>query len=199
MNKNKLWLVLILWIPLVAFAQKADSSYFEESISTQRFDRETWKSLVEGVDYTEELEPEKPKKEIKSNTDFAFLGSIIKFVTIIIGIGLIVFILVKVLSSESLFSKRDRKISGETKIYDLEEIEENLLETKLDASIQKAIQDGNYALAIRLYYLAIIRELSLSEVLIWKKEKTNFQYLRELGNHPLRAVSYTHLTLPTKA
>ena len=188
MIKKIAWLILVvLGGSFNSSGQKVDSSYFEESIATKKIDREEWNSIVKGIDYSEEVEPEKPKKERQeSDIDYSFLGSIIKFMVIVIGVGLIVFILVKVLSSDSLLSKRDKKIKGETKIYELEEIEENLMETELDGSIQKAIQDGNYALAVRLYYLAIIRELSLSKTLVWKKEKTNFQYLRELNNHPLK-------------
>ncbi len=185
---NKIWLLLfVLGGSISSFSQKADSSYFEKSITTKKIDREEWSSIVKDIDYSEQVEQEKQKKERQSSDiDLSFLTPVIKFVVLIIGVGLIVFIVVKVLSSDSLLSKSDKKITGKTKIYKLEEIEENLMETELEASIQKAIQDGNYALAIRLYYLAIIRELSLSKTLVWKKEKTNFQYLRELSNHPLK-------------
>ena len=184
-------MLVFYWLVLIpSYGQKLDSSYFEEPITTNKIDRSKWESIVKGIDYTEtfkEKEEEEPEKNRNSaNWNFALIGGIIKFVIIALGIGLIVFILVKVLSADSLFAKKDKKISGKTAIYDLEEIEENLLETELDGSIQKAIDDGNYALAIRLYYLSIIRELSLAKKLDWKKEKTNFQYLKELNNHPLK-------------
>ena len=192
--KNKIITLLgfCFLVLLPSYGQKLDSSYFEEPIATNKIDRSEWKSIVNGIDFTEvneekeEEEKDCEEKEESANWNSALIGGILKFVIIALGIGLIVFILVKVLSTDSIFAKKDKNISGKTAIYDLEEIEENLLETELDGSIQKAIQDGNFALAIRLYYLSIIRELSLAKALDWKKEKTNFQYLRELRNHPLK-------------
>lgn len=185
--KNIIITLLGFCFLLPGYGQKLDSSYFEEPIATNKIDRSEWESIVNGIDFTETIEEKKPEKNRSStNWNFDLIGGIIKFVIIALGIGLIVFILVKVLSADSVFAKKDKKITGKTAIYDLEEIEENLLETELDGSIQKAIRDGNYALAIRLYYLSIIRELSLAKALDWKKEKTNFQYLRELRNHPLK-------------
>jgi len=188
--KNKIIVLLVFLYLLPSYGQKLDSSYFEEPISANKIDRADWESIVNGIDYTE-IKEEKPEKKYKerensSNSTFPLLAQLFQFLIIALGIGLIVFILVKVLSADSLFAKKDKNISGKTAIYDLEEIEENLLETELDGSIQKAIQDGNYALAIRLYYLSIIRELTLAKALDWKKDKTNFQYLRELKNHPLK-------------
>ncbi len=189
---NKIITLLVFCFLLLSpsYGQKLDSSYFEEPIAANKIDRSKWESIVKGIDYTEtfkQKEEEKPEKNRGSaNWNFDLIGGIIKFLIIALGIGLIVFILVKVLSTNSIFAKKDKNISSKAAIYDLEEIEENLMETELDGSIQKAIDDGNYALAIRLYYLSIIRELSLAKALDWKKEKTNFQYLRELNNHPLK-------------
>src|SRR5690606_20447405 len=58
-------------------------------------------------------------------------------------------------------------------------IESDFRETDLDKFIRQAIDEKNYALAVRLYYLAIIKELSLSNIIKWKRDKTNESYLRE--------------------
>jgi len=192
MKVKLITLLVFYWVLITTSAngQKLDSSYFETPIATNKIDRAEWKSIVDGVDYTEEIQKKEEKEPVKekesSDFNFEFIGLFFKFIIIVLGIGLIAFIIVKVMNAESLFTKKDKRISGNNVAYELEEIEENLMETELDASIQKAIQAGNYALAIRLYYLAIIRELALTEALDWKKEKTNFQYLRELRNHPLK-------------
>ena len=47
--------------------------------------------------------------------------------------------------------------------------EEHIYESDLDRFIREATEQGNYALAIRLYYLAIIKELSLNRTILWKK------------------------------
>ena len=38
---------------------------------------------------------------------------------------------------------------------------------------------------MRLYYLAVLKELSLKELIKWKKDKTNGEYLRELAGSRL--------------
>lgn len=69
--------------------------------------------------------------------------------------------------------------------FDLEHIEENLHVAELDPLIQRAIAQENYPMAIRLYYLAILKKLSEQKLVVWKKDKTNRDYLRELGLSPL--------------
>ena len=66
----------------------------------------------------------------------------------------------------------------------LETIEENLHEAEMNPLIRQAIEQGQYALAIRLYFLAILKELSLMQAIRWKKNKTNREYLQELQNEP---------------
>jgi hypothetical protein len=50
----------------------------------------------------------------------------------------------------------------------------------LERFIREAVDQQKYALAIRLYYLAIIKELSLSKLIKWKRDKTNWSYLNEV-------------------
>ena len=63
---------------------------------------------------------------------------------------------------------------------DIEVIEENIYESDLEDFIQQATQQKNYNLAIRLFYLAIIKELSLAKLIKWKRDKTNKDYLNEM-------------------
>jgi hypothetical protein len=67
----------------------------------------------------------------------------------------------------------------------LDELEANLETVDLDPHLQKAIDNKEFTLAIRLYYLSILKELTLSNWIRWKKEKTNQHYLFELkeNNH----------------
>ena len=185
------WLCFLV---TVAVCQPADSSYYEQEVAVQQIDREEWREATEGLDFTEWPEEEKEEKEKEpkerdtssDGKNLLAIANLFKYLIIGLGLALLVFIIVKLLGAESLFVRKDQKIKGEKILYELDEIEENLMEAELQTPIQKAIEDGNYALAIRLYYLAILREMTEKELLKWKKEKTNFEYLRELGSHPLR-------------
>ena len=89
-------------------------------------------------------------------------------------------VLLHLLGTEKLFAPRDKKIKQASLNIDIEEIEENLNETELEGFIRKAIDNEDYPSAIRLYYLGILKELSLKKLIKHKKDKTNGEYSREL-------------------
>ena len=63
------------------------------------------------------------------------------------------------------------------------EMEEDLPNSDLDRYLNQALAEGNYKLAIRIYYLTIIQTLADKELIVWKKDKTNNAYLREMRQH----------------
>lgn len=61
-----------------------------------------------------------------------------------------------------------------------EESLENIHEIDFDEQLDKAVQDGNYRLAVRLLYLKTLKHLSDREVINWQPDKTNQTYVLEL-------------------
>ncbi len=61
--------------------------------------------------------------------------------------------------------------------------------------IQKALTDKNYRLAIRYYYLHILKLMSDKEIIKWEMQKTNDDYLNEIKNSELKRpfTKITHL------
>jgi len=110
---------------------------------------------------------------------------IFKFLLILGVILLLVFIIMKLMNVEHLFSPKNRKVKNSTTTINLENIEDNLHESDLEGFIRQARNEKNYALVVRLYYLAILKELSLSGQIKWKKDKTNLEYLREMSGKNL--------------
>lgn len=166
-------------------AQSSQEKYLQENIEIHSFDDKKYKELTEGIDFTDEELPEKKenKKEQKTQ-NFEGIGAFLKFFFIALGIGILIFFLVKTLMNDSLFSPRDKKLKPVTQV-DLEKIENNLEEAELNDPIQRAIAAGDYVLAVRLYYLAVLQDLSLNKKIKWKKDKTNGEYLRELAGTPI--------------
>ena len=70
-------------------------------------------------------------------------------------------------------------------MINLEKIEENLHRADLESFILQALKQEEYALALRLYYLSILKELSQRKAIHWKREKTNRQYVWEMRQSPL--------------
>lgn len=54
--------------------------------------------------------------------------------------------------------------------------------TELERMLQEALARGDYRGAVRIYFIFIIRDLSQKNWINWEKEKTNFQYLREMSS-----------------
>lgn len=53
--------------------------------------------------------------------------------------------------------------------------------SELQRLLQEALSKGDYRGAIRIYFIFIIRDLSQKNWIQWEKDKTNFQYLREMN------------------
>jgi len=177
----------------LAVAQNSETtpSYQQEEVNKRTFNQSDWEQAVGDIDYSKDLERAKPKKkkEPKERRDISFNPGFSKsFATVllvIIGIALLVLLLRLTLGAQA--KARNKKIKATQEAISLEEIEENLTANDPTNLIDQAIQNGNYRLALRLYYLKIIRELSLTGAIEWKKDKTNGDYLRELKKNQLRS------------
>ncbi|MBI3136574.1 MAG: hypothetical protein HYZ14_18005 [Bacteroidetes bacterium] len=67
--------------------------------------------------------------------------------------------------------------------------------TELQRLLQEALAKGDFRSAVRIYFIFIIRDLAQKNWIRWEKDKTNFQYLREMSgkseyNEFNRSVSY---------
>ncbi|MBI1225852.1 MAG: DUF4129 domain-containing protein [Bacteroidetes bacterium] len=189
-----------------------NETYAEQSIQRHDFDEEKWESLKEGIDYSGK-DPKKKNQKAKGgankkgggkkskferedaesndaelpNNGLKGLGQIFKVLGILVVVGLLIFLIVKMANGERLFGPKNNKIKPAVSQSEIDKIEENLHEAELLDPIQRAIAAGDYPMAVRLYYLAVLKELSLKNHIQWKRDKTNGTYLRELAGSPLFA------------
>jgi hypothetical protein len=61
-------------------------------------------------------------------------------------------------------------------------VNQNIFEINYDAEIQKAISNQNFRLAIRLLYLQILKRLAEENIINYKQERTNSDYVLQLFN-----------------
>jgi len=59
--------------------------------------------------------------------------------------------------------------------------------------IKQAIDQKNYRLAIRFYYLNIIKQLEENELITWEQQKTNEDYIQEISKENIKS-SFKDLT-----
>lgn len=168
------------------YAPTPTDLYEEKQLERHDFDQKKWESLKKGIDYTTS-KPKKPEKEktAKDPASKEDLWTFLKVLAIVIAVGLLVVLIVNMAGGESLFSPKNRKIKPAVTVSELAKIEENLHEAELIDPIQRAVASGDYPMAVRLYYLAVLKELSVRNFIRWKRDKTNGAYLRELAGSPM--------------
>ena len=72
--------------------------------------------------------------------------------------------------------------------------EEELIKTKdISKLIEKAIQQKNYRLAVRYYYIHILKQLAQQQFISWEQQKTNDDYSKEISEETIQS-SFIKLT-----
>jgi hypothetical protein len=83
-------------------------------------------------------------------------------------------------SNISIFQKKAIKIRQEKDVLSTE----NIFDIRFDSEIDKAIATKDFRLAIRLLYLQLLKELSGKQLIQYKQEKTNSDYVLQLFGSP---------------
>lgn len=107
---------------------------------------------------------------------------IIKSLWILVILAVVYFITRAVLQKDSLwiFGRTDKKIA----VTDAEAV--NIHEMDFASLIEKTKGEENYRLALRYYYLWLLKKLSAREIIQWNWDKTNTDYDYEIKNTALR-------------
>ena len=99
--------------------------------------------------------------------------------------GALLFALINQLLGGNLTSSFSKKKAGQSLSVNIGESE--LSKTNYDEMLQAALSDSRYRDAVRILYLKSLQQLNENELISWKPDKTNHDYLRELGSHPSRS------------
>ena len=184
-------------VPLAA--QDAVGAYETGPLEARVFDAERWEDLHESLDYSGK--PPKPKKKPEPETpdaptpppspDSSFdqpdLSPLVKVLLVILLVGLLGWLIYSIgLHGEMKFDT-PLVTDGEPEEVDLkqvERLEEELDRRDVDPYLVKAETTEQYALAVRLQYLALLKKLHEQGLIRWKKNRTNRYYLNEMRDHP---------------
>lgn len=111
------------------------------------------------------------------------LASFLRIVPYLL-LGILIFLLIKfflnVNARALLQAKREQSAVG------LSEEEHLINNEDLQQLVQKALGDKNYRLAIRYYYLFLLKLMSEKELITWELQKTNDDYIREIKKTELQ-------------
>lgn len=151
----------------------------------RQIDSAAWERASGKLDYSKDVPKEqRPKPKDISGPDWTLntglLGNITQALAILVAIGVIGYGVYRMLQAP-----RNKKVARDGVEITLDNLDQYLDETDLDQFLQAALADKNYALAIRLYYLQMIKSLASRNDIQWSREKTNKDYLREMREHRL--------------
>lgn len=147
---------------------------------------EKWADAAAGLDYSKDRpKPPRPQRQPRTSSNFDWSGlgklgellQILLIIAAILGIGYGIYRMLQEPRNRSILRAKDGVEITEANL------DQYLHETDLERFLRAALANGNYALAIRLYYLQTIKDLSERGAIKWAKEKTNRDYLREMRNH----------------
>ena len=196
-KKKPYFLFLLCLIPYLMIGQTEgrgvqEAQYQQENINERPFDEKKWEDLTKDLDYSETA-PQKKKKtnertqngtegdeyarERREPFSLAQGSWIMKLLIILLAIVVVVLLLRGLMGSD--LKVKNKKIKKGNPI-DIEQIEEDIENADLPDFIRQALENEQYALAIRLYYLAALKELAIQKDIVWKKDKTNLDYLQEM-------------------
>ena len=151
---------------------------------------EEWDKASRGMDYSKDIpNPPRERKKIEPNTpDPPFdwtgitqgLGNALQVLAVILALGVIAYGIYWMMQTP-----RNRTISTDGTEITLANLDEYIHETDLERFLREALAGSNWPLAVRLYFLQIIKRLSEKEAIMWSREKTNRDYLRDMRSHRL--------------
>ena len=176
--------------------------YDLEPLDVKRFDEKQWKNVVGNENYSDGFRIRKPRQAIHDSTQtktskgklrsrpadydepddseyesIPMSSGLLKIVFYVLAFGIIGFILFMIFKNITL--KTNRKIQ-KSELPDVSAPIADIQELETDRLLREALASGNYRLAIRIYFLGLLKKLDENGTIVWKKDKTNRDYLSEL-------------------
>lgn len=112
-----------------------------------------------------------------------WLFPVLKWIFILALIGVLFYAIAKVTGFKINFRPKKKVIPEE---ISFETIEENLEEVNFDLLLERAIKEKSYRVAVRLFFLKNLQNLTKNDFINWAIDKTNNDYKYELANTNLR-------------
>lgn len=177
-------ILLLLSFTLILINSQSGMS---EKNQTDFFNRQHYRKSVKEFTYKDPLPYIKQGEKTASKTDWEWL----KYISYAIVIAVIVFFIYRLILYA--YAPDNRKVKNNQ--VQLNEIEdEPTIESDLDGLLEIALKEKNFKEAIRINYLLSIRKLNEGKIIVYTIDKTNFDYVAEVGGHPVFS-TFRDLTL----
>jgi hypothetical protein len=169
--------------------------YKQQRVNVKKFDKSKWRKVAGNVDFSEEEDEEEKQTEdgnIAPVSAPPWSGGLLKIIAYIAIFALVVFILYYILKNTSL--KKNPKIVP-LEESDLGKDVQNIEDLDIESLLRQALENRNYRIAIRLYYLDLLKRLNAAGIITWKRDKTNRDYLTEIFSRDFHYDDIRKLTI----
>lgn len=183
------------------YSDSAQIDYNQKHLPS-KFDKSYWETESRNISFDEATKKKKPDTKKKKDSTVqkhqpiipGKEGSIIdnfKYVFIALAfivLGVIIFLMIRKSGG------RNRRVDSQILINFDEMDEQTLKDAKLNTPLQQSIQNGDYKTAYRIRYLQVLQMLISRNLIFYRKEKTNYEYLLELSGkgvyEPFRMLTF---------
>jgi hypothetical protein len=185
-----IFLLLLVFANSIVFAQDEDEDNYgsfspveSRPVAIKKVAPEKIKELKnEEAYWYANLQPEKKAEQQqpaathgnRSLFNQAWFGNLLWIIIVMSFIAVVIWYLAS--SNVQFFRKASKKIIDEQE----EEITEDIFIMNYDREIAKALHAKNYRLATRLWYLGTLKELAEKNIIDYRHEKTNSDYVKAL-------------------
>ena len=177
------WNRLLSFVGIFAFGILANAQAYELPVSTDN-SQEIVEKAARGIDYSDEFSS-KPKKEKadkkkeedkkekkREAVDFSSLGSGTLLILQILAIALLLFLLAFIIYQ---IIKSQKTVKNAK--YD--KLSLDFAKKDLQIKLEQELGEGDYRLACRTLFLQLLQEFVNRRMIIWRNEKTNWNYYQE--------------------
>lgn len=160
-----------------------NEEYYKNKIDEKPFDKKYWDKEQKKLNYNEKKEKKEEKttkKQEKKKDDKLDFGFSPKTLQIFLyGLLFSILIIGLIYLIKSGFFSFNNKIKDNTD-FNIDLFENEEIASDLHLLLEKALETKKYKLAIRIYYLLVLKSLQQNNRIVWKKYKTNRHYLNEM-------------------
>ncbi len=191
-------LLFIFLLPFSAAAQDSGASSFpydSSTVNVRTIDIQTLQNITDEPVFEYNQQAQNPEslwsriqrwliQAIQYILDNPWASVIIRFIFFAI-FGIVLIALINQILGGNLSSTFSRKKSNKSLGLNIGQSE--ISKVDYDELLNTALSENRYRDAVRILYLKALQQLNERELIAWKPDKTNHDYLRELGTHPSKA------------
>lgn len=174
----------------------SDQYAYNNRILPPKFEPGYWKDAKKNMNFEEDSqvvkkdEKDKPDKN-PSESDSRFSLPDFKGLFIILAIAILGIVIYYLVKNTNI---RNKKTNTNILINFDDLDEETLRQTEFNTPLEKALKAGDYRTAYRIRYLTVLQQLIARNMIVYRKEKTNYDYLLQLSGQsvydPFRSLTF---------